>query len=83
MPVVAGVELSDEKSEDHLRKGTPKFSQLSTPLLDSLILDDLRDVTELLAHSMDSGVVGRGDFLDERRRPVCEDGEEWRGLEDD
>jgi hypothetical protein len=28
-------ELSDEKSGDHLRKGTPKFSKLSTPLLDS------------------------------------------------
>jgi hypothetical protein len=60
---MAGDELSDEKSGDHLRKGTPKFSKLSTPLLDSLILDDLRDVAELLAHSMDSGVVGMGDSL--------------------
>jgi hypothetical protein len=63
MPVVIGDELSDEKSEDHLRKGMLKFSQLSTPLLDSLILDDLGDVAELLAHSRDSGVVGMGESL--------------------
>jgi hypothetical protein len=40
---LVGVELSFEKSGEHLRRGTSYFVRLLTPRLDSFYTDDLGD----------------------------------------
>jgi hypothetical protein len=69
--VVAGDALSDEKSEEHLRKGTLKFFQLSTPPHDSFYPDDQRCLAHLLGYTTKPGVVSIAGFL------IDTDGQSW------
>jgi hypothetical protein len=68
MPVVTGDELSDEKSQKYLRKGTLKIARLRPPLLDSFYQDDPLTRALLLDYlwvhgvaSSDGGVMNSGD----------------------
>jgi hypothetical protein len=55
--VTAGDELSGEKSQKYVRKGTLKFARLRMPLLDSFYQDGLHESANLLSFIPDLGVA--------------------------
>jgi hypothetical protein len=55
--VTARDELSGEKSQKYLRKGTLKFARLRTPLLGSFYQDGLHESANLLSFIPDLGVA--------------------------